>query len=99
MSSTPNQDPLPIIKFAKLLSKTSRAIEAARLFAAATSEGFFYLDLDATNHGCIGDGLEATPARTLKESDQIFSLMKTVFDLSIEEKKEYDVSKNGGYFG
>lgn len=90
---------LPSINLRKLLSDSSRVRESTKLYSAAVSAGFFYLQLNQTDRSCSDGSIDSTSADILSEAHQIFSLMNNLFDLPIEEKKEYDVSKNDGYFG
>lgn len=79
--------PLFRISLAKLLSRDKG--EQERCWQACQELGFFYLDLRG------GDDDEAL----LAHADQLFSLMKSFYDLPIEEKVKYDFKSKGSYFG
>ena len=92
--------PLFIIDHSKLTSNGLLAtLEAKRLFQAATTTGFFYLDLQS--HHCSDEGTASSTqdGKILKEVDELFTLMRKFFDLSIDEKSKYDMANYGGYFG
>ena len=90
---------LPVISLVRLLSESTRPSETSRLFTAGSSVGFFYLSLDPTNDDCSDGAPTMALARTLSEAGQILLLTKTLFSLSVKEKKAFDVSSNDGYFG
>ena len=56
--------------------------EAAKLLKAAKEDGLFYLDLEDQRFMGIIDTV-----------DKVFALSKELFDLSEEEKMEYDIDK------
>jgi isopenicillin N synthase-like dioxygenase len=90
--------PLLTIQYRKLLQPGPAADrEASRLFDATRSVGFFYLDLRDPIQGSESTLLEES--QILNDAERLFRLMKAFFDLHIEEKIKYDVSKCGGYFG
>lgn len=67
--------------------------EDEKLWRACCDLGFFYLDLRGGNGGGIeGDGL-------LEAANELFGLAEGVFDLSVEEKTQYDFKDKGSYFG
>ena len=79
--------PLLRISLAKLLSRDSNAV--SRFVRACEDLGFFYLDLT----GCeLGDKLQ-------NQADQLFDVGEELFKLPVEEKKKYDFSGEGSYFG
>lgn len=63
--------------------------EGARLFDACRQYGFFYLNLEAT----------ATGQELLEVVGKLFPLSKEVFELSQEEKQQYDLKDKGLFFG
>lgn len=63
--------------------------EHERLFQASTDIGFFYLDLSDSEQGLS----------LLKDADDLFKVGETLFELSLEEKKQYDFSGQNSYFG
>src|ERR1700761_2833058 len=80
--------PLVTISLRKLLEGPA-AEEHERLFTAAKSLGFFYLDMRETPTG----------ETLLNGADTMFDLMTSFFDLPFEEKQKYDLAKKGLYFG
>ena len=63
--------------------------ESNRFFRACTDLGFFYLDLrDASSDLPI-----------LENADALFDVAESFFDLSVEEKGQYDFSGQNSYFG
>ncbi len=67
---------LPTISFDKLVDREPQ--ELAKLLAAGEKEGFFYLDLTEPESKGLYDDYES-----------ILSVMKTWFDLPLEEKVKY----------
>ncbi|KAI2723554.1 hypothetical protein CBS147318_485 [Penicillium roqueforti] len=63
--------------------------EQERLFQASTDIGFFYLDLSDSKRGLS----------LLGDADNLFQVGKRLFELSLEEKKQYDFSAQNSYFG
>jgi isopenicillin N synthase-like dioxygenase len=80
--------PLVTISLCKLVESTS-SIEHERLFSAAKSLGFFYLDVRGTPEG----------EHLLQQADDMFDLMDEFFSLPIEEKAKYDFAAKKSYFG
>jgi isopenicillin N synthase-like dioxygenase len=80
--------PLVTISLCKLAESTS-PIEHERLFSAAKSLGFFYLDVRGTPEG----------ENLLQQADDMFNLMDEFFSLPIEEKAKYDFATKKSYFG
>jgi isopenicillin N synthase-like dioxygenase len=80
--------PLVTISLFKLGQSTS-FIEHERLFSAAKSLGFFYLDVRGTPEG----------EHLLQQADDMFNLMDEFFSLPIEEKAKYDFAAKKSYFG
>jgi isopenicillin N synthase-like dioxygenase len=80
--------PLVTISLRKLVEDIS-GIEHERLFSAAKSLGFFYLDVQGTPEG----------KHLLRQADDLFDLMNEFFSLSIEEKAKYDFAAKKSYFG
>ena len=79
--------PLLRISLANLLSREENAV--SRFVHACEDLGFFYLDLT----GCaLGDRLQ-------NQADQLFDVGEELFKLPVEEKKKYDFSGEGSYFG
>ena len=79
--------PLLRISLQKLLENGPG--ESERLFMACKQLGFFYLDLRGTPEG----------ESIIQDADQILSVGSDVFDLSLEEKENYDFSDQKSYFG
>ena len=79
--------PLLRISLANLLSHDTNAVN--RFIRACEDLGFFYLDLTNCD---LGDTL-------LKQADQLFDVGEELFKLPVEEKKKYDFSGEGSYFG
>lgn len=63
--------------------------EHKRLFQASTDIGFFYLDLSDSDQG----------PSLLGDADDLFQVGERLFELSLEEKKQYDFSGQNSYFG
>ncbi|CAP95497.1 Pc21g06000 [Penicillium rubens Wisconsin 54-1255] len=63
--------------------------EHERLFQASTNIGFFYLDLSDSEQG----------SSLLGDADNLFQLGERLFELSLEEKQQYDFSGQNSYFG
>ncbi|KAJ5200107.1 Oxoglutarate/iron-dependent dioxygenase [Penicillium cf. griseofulvum] len=63
--------------------------EHERLFQASTDIGFFYLDLSDSKQG----------SSLLSDADNLFQVGERLFELSIEEKMQYDFSAQNSYFG
>lgn len=63
--------------------------EHKRLFQASTDIGFFYLDLSDSEQG----------SSLLSDADDLFQVGERLFELSLEEKKQYDFSGQNSYFG
>jgi isopenicillin N synthase-like dioxygenase len=79
--------PLLTISLSKLVANSQD--EHARLFHAARSLGFFYLDMRGVPVG----------ERLLREANDMFSLMEDFFGLPLEEKQEYDFAAQKKYYG
>ncbi|KAJ5701778.1 hypothetical protein N7488_009326 [Penicillium malachiteum] len=79
--------PLLQLSLGKLLS--GDPIEINRLFQASVDIGFFYLDFRDSDLG----------ASLLRDTDELFDIGKTLFELSLAEKKKYDFSAQNSYFG
>lgn len=62
--------------------------EHERLFQASTDIGFFYLDLTDSEQGS-----------SLGDADNLFQVGERLFELSLEEKQQYDFSGQNSYFG
>jgi isopenicillin N synthase-like dioxygenase len=79
--------PLVTISLNKLVANSQD--EHARLFEAARSLGFFYLDMGGSPAGeCL-----------LREANNLFALMENFFDLPLEEKQKYDFAAQKMYYG
>ncbi|KAJ5496893.1 hypothetical protein N7463_008880 [Penicillium fimorum] len=63
--------------------------EHERLFQASTHIGFFYLDLSDSEQG----------SSLLGDAYNLFQVGERLFELSFEEKKQYDFSGQNSYFG
>jgi isopenicillin N synthase-like dioxygenase len=97
---SPDFAPLVVIDYSRLISKGPNATEEAeRLFQAATTSGFFYLDLQPRHHSDAGTESSTPGGILLEETKELFPLMKDFFNLDINEKLKYDMTKYGGYFG
>jgi len=79
--------PLLRLSSGKLLA--GDRVEYKRLFQASTDIGFFYLDLSDTKQG----------SSLLGDADNLFQVGERLFELSLEEKKQYDFSGQNSYFG
>ena len=79
--------PLLRLSSAKLLAGDDT--EQERLFQASTDIGFFYLDLSDAKLGLS----------LLGDADNLFEVGKKLFELSLEEKNQYDFSGQNSYFG
>lgn len=79
--------PLLRLSLAKLLAGDSAEYE--RLFQASVEIGFFYLDLQGSEHGTA----------LLNDADGLFEVGEKLFELGLEEKKRYDFSTQNSYFG
>lgn len=77
--------PLLRLSFAKL--KDADPEEIQRLVRACEDLGFFYLDLR-------GPGDEI-----LADADKLFTVGEHLYDLPLEEKKQYDFMHKNSYFG
>jgi isopenicillin N synthase-like dioxygenase len=79
--------PLLRLSLEKLLAHDE--VEIRRFCDACEDIGFFYLDLRGTETG----------HSMLTDCDQLFRVGEALFDLTLEEKKTYDFSKQNSYFG
>ena len=79
--------PLLRLSLAKLLAHDAPEVE--RLMRASEEIGFFYLDLQDSEHG---RGL-------LNDADALFGLGEELFALDLAEKERFDFSAKGSYFG
>ncbi|KAJ5159902.1 uncharacterized protein N7482_006906 [Penicillium canariense] len=79
--------PLLRLSLGKLLAEDIHEFE--RLFQASVEIGFFYLDLEGSQHG----------TSLLRDADELFKVGERLFQLSLEEKKKYDFSAQNSYFG
>ena len=79
--------PLLRLSLAKLLA--GDAAEYERLFEASIDIGFFYLDLQDSEQG----------RSLLLDADDLFQVGDKLFQLPLEEKKQYDFSAQDSYFG
>ncbi|KIW63865.1 hypothetical protein PV04_08837 [Phialophora macrospora] len=77
--------PLLRLSLAKLLDRDPE--ELNRFVRACEDLGFFYLDLSGP-----GDSI-------LADADQLFEVGEKLFDLPLEEKKQYDFQQKKSYFG
>jgi isopenicillin N synthase-like dioxygenase len=77
--------PLLRLSLAKLLDRDPA--ELNRFVRACEDLGFFYLDLYGP-----GDSI-------LADADQLFQVGEKLFDLPLEEKKQYDFQQRKSYFG
>lgn len=79
--------PLLRLSLEKLLAHDKT--EFRRFCDACEDIGFFYLDLRVTQ---VGDSIR-------RVSDSLFAVGEDLFNLSLEEKQKYDMSKEKSYFG
>lgn len=79
--------PLLRLSLGKLLAGDTAELE--RLYEASVDIGFFYLDLQDSEHG----------TSLLTDADGLFQVGERLFELSLEEKKRYDFSAQNSYFG
>ena len=63
--------------------------ESTRFFRASAELGFFYLDLQGTETG----------ESILRDADALFDVGERFFELSLEEKAQYDFSAQKSYYG
>ena len=77
--------PLLRLSLVKLLDRDAEEVE--RFLRACEDLGFFYLDLSGP-----GDSI-------LSDADQLFNVGAQLFDIPLEEKKQYDFSHKKSYFG
>lgn len=103
--------PLLRISLQKLLD--GDADEEERCWNACRELGFFYLDLrsqaggvsytegidhaEGIDNSSLGDA--SLGEALLSDADQLFEVMKHFFDLSVEEKVQFDFKDKGSYFG
>lgn len=79
--------PLLRLSLGKLLAGDKAELE--RLYEASVDIGFFYLDLQDSEHG----------TSLLADADGLFQVGERLFELSLEEKKKYDFGAQNSYFG
>lgn len=79
--------PLLRLSLSKLLAHDGPEIQ--RLTRASEDIGFFYLDLQDSEHG---RGL-------LDDADALFGVGEELFMLDVSEKERFDFSARGSYFG
>ncbi|KAJ5098326.1 hypothetical protein N7532_005327 [Penicillium argentinense] len=79
--------PLLRLSLGKLLA--GETAEYERLFQASVDIGFFYLDLQDSEHG----------NSLLSDADDLFQIGERLFELPLEEKMRYDFSAQNSYFG
>lgn len=79
--------PLLRLSLGKLVARDPT--ECERLFQASVEIGFFYLDLQDSDHG----------VPLLGDADTLFAVGERLFELSLEEKKTFDFSAQNSYFG
>lgn len=79
--------PLLRLSLSKLLTHDPPEIQ--RLMRASEEIGFFYLDLQDSEHG---RGL-------LDDADALFGVGEELFALDLDEKETFDFSSQGSYFG
>lgn len=69
----------PLVTISLHMLEANDQDEHRRLFEAARSIGFFYLDMRSSPAG----------ERLLSESNRMFTLMEDFFNLPLEEKQKY----------
>ena len=80
---------VPLLRLSLKKLETGDTEESKRFFEASRELGFFYLDLrDST----IGHDI-------LQTSDALFGIGEKLFGLELEEKRKFDFSGQGSYFG
>jgi isopenicillin N synthase-like dioxygenase len=79
--------PLVTISLKNLVANSQD--EHDRLFEAARSLGFFYLDMRGSPTG----------ERLLQNATNLFGLMEDFFGLPLEEKQKYDFAAQKKYYG
>lgn len=79
----------PLLRLSLSKLQSNDADEIARLTRACEDLGFFYLDLRGSD---TGDSI-------LNDADQLFKVGEELYDLPLEEKRTYDFSAKGSYFG
>lgn len=75
--------PLLRLSLEKLLSHEEAEVQ--RFYSACKDLGFFYLDLRGND--------------ILADADQLFGIGEQLFELDLDEKRRYDLSKKNSYFG
>lgn len=79
--------PLLRLSLRKLLA--GDAAECEKLFMSSKDIGFFYLDLQDVEQG----------TSLLEDADALFRVGEALFELSLEDKQQYDFSAQNSYFG
>ncbi|KAK2762011.1 hypothetical protein FQN53_007594 [Emmonsiellopsis sp. PD_33] len=79
--------PLFRLSLQKLLD--NEEAEVRRFCSACEDLGFFYLDLRGTQTGDV----------ILEDADKLFGIGQRLFELELDEKRQYDFSKKSSYFG
>ncbi|KAJ5492392.1 Oxoglutarate/iron-dependent dioxygenase [Penicillium expansum] len=79
----------PLLRLSSNRLLAGDPVEHKRLFQASTDIGFFYLDLSDSEQG----------SSLLSDADDLFQVGERLFELSLEEKKQYDFSGQNSYFG
>lgn len=78
--------PLKIISFDRLAKGDLQ--EEEKLFEAAKGLGFFYLDLRNASE---------QEEQLLEDAERLFKLAPEFFNITLEEKLQYDLTKNNGH--
>ena len=90
--------PLITIHFWKLLKEGPVTTEEVlKLFEAAKTIGFFYLNLQNLEgaHVDLSNGGQDL----LLDSPNLFRIVEEFFNLPLDEKTEYNISRQAGYYG
>ncbi|KAK2751179.1 hypothetical protein FQN57_000256 [Myotisia sp. PD_48] len=84
-----NRDSGPLIRISLSKLIANEPLEVKRLLTACRELGAFYLDIRTTQVG----------ERILSEAERLFDVGSDLFALPEEDKREYEMSKFGGYYG
>lgn len=95
--SNVNTAPLLSISLSKLLAHD--VVEEDRLWDAACSLGFFYLDVIPNSNSSQGSDSSSQGQGILHEVDELFDIGKSIFEVDEETKKAFDYKERGSYFG
>jgi hypothetical protein len=96
----------PLIEISLSALQRHDVAEENKLWDAACSLGFFYLDLrsegplERTGNGETNGASErADGEKLLADADVLFGVAEELFCRPLEEKQRYDFAEKGSYFG